>query len=172
MVTHKWLLSILLILLVTLGCTHHYVPEPDTFKLDDIHEFSSKNSISLENAQFATEEVLYASTMGHDEYANLPAWTDTAIAITQRELSKRGMHVADNQSKKLKLSVNSVKGTFRPLSIRVIMTLSAETGDGYVGTYTGNNQSPANLYRAADGAVMRAVAEMLRDGKIVEYLTK
>jgi hypothetical protein len=56
--------------------------------------------------------------------------------------------------------------------MRVILTLSAETGDGYIGTYTGNNQSPANINRAADGAVMRAVAEMLRDGKIVDYLTK
>lgn len=51
----------------------------------------------------------------------------------------------------LKLSVNTVKGTFRPLSMRVIMTLSAEIGDGYIGTYTGNNQSPANINRAADG---------------------
>ena len=56
--------------------------------------------------------------------------------------------------------------------MRVIVTLRAETDDGCVGTYTGSNQTPANLYRAADGAVMRAVAEMLRDGKIVDYLTK
>jgi hypothetical protein len=170
MINKKQSFGMLLVLLLIVGCTHHYVPEADTFRLDDIHEFSSKNSITLENAQDATEEMLFASTMGHDIYANLPAWTETAIAITQRELSKRDMHIADNQSKKLKLSVNTVKGTFRPLSMRVILTLSAETGDGYIGTYTGNNQSPANINRAADGAVMRAVAEMLRDRKIVEYL--
>jgi hypothetical protein len=172
MINKKQSFGMLLVLLLTVGCTHYYVPDADTFRLDDIHEFSSKNAITLENAQDATKEVLFASTMGHDNFANLSAWTATAIEITQRELSMRGMHVADNQSKKLKLSVNTVKGSFRPLSMRVILTLSAETGDGYVGTYTGNNQSPANINRAADGAVMRAVAEMLRDSKIVDFLTK
>lgn len=166
----KALLGVIVVIFVFAGCTHHYVPEADTFRLEDIHEFASKNSITLINMQGATEEMLYASSMGHDYFANLPAWTETAIEIAQRELSARGMHVAEDQSKSLKLSINTVKGSFRPLSMRVILTLSAETGDGYSGIYTGNNQSPANIYRAADGAVMRAVAEMLRDGRIIDYL--
>jgi hypothetical protein len=56
--------------------------------------------------------------------------------------------------------------------VRVVTTLTAETNHGYVKTYIGDNRSPATIYRAADGAVMRAVAEMLRDSHIVDYLTK
>jgi len=161
---------ILLVLLATVGCTHHYVPNASTFRLDDIHEFSSANSISLENAQTATVDVLFATNAGHEFYGNLQKWTETAMAITQRELTKRGMQVTDNTSKKMKLSVSSVKGTFGFAVIRIETTLKAETSDGYVNTYMGDNRSPATIYRAADGAVMRAVAEMLRDRKIVEYL--
>jgi len=74
--------------------------------------------------------------------------------------------------KKLKLSVNSIVGTFGFAVVRVEITLEAETSDGYVNTYIGDNRSPATLYRAADGAVMRAVAEMLRDPRIIDFLKK
>lgn len=108
--------------------------------------------------------------MGHEFYGDLKQWTETAIAITKREIIKRGLHVNDNSSKKLKLSVDSAKGTFGFAVIRIETTLKAETSDGYFNEYIGDNRSPATIYRAADGAVMRAVAEMLRDPKIVEFL--
>jgi hypothetical protein len=163
---------ILLVLLVTVGCTHHYVPNASTFRLDDIGEFSSAKSIWLENAQTGSEDVLFATNMGHKFYGSLKEWTETAMDITERELTKREMLVTASASKKLKLSVNSIKGTFGFAVVRVETTLKAETSDGYVNTYIGDNRSPATIYRAADGAVMRAVAEMLRDGNIVAFLTE
>ena len=87
-------------------------------------------------------------------------------------LTKRGMLVTGSAPKNLKLSVRSIKGTFGFWVVHVETTLEAETSDGYVNTYIGDNRSPATIYRAADGAVMRAVAEMLRDGNIVDFLSK
>jgi hypothetical protein len=172
MVHKKQSFWILLVLFVTVGCTHHYVPNAKTFKLDDIQEFSSTNYIWLENAQTDSEDLLFATNMGHKFFGNLKGWTETAMAITERELTKRGMLVTANTAKRLKLSVNSIKGTFGFAVVRVETTLIVETSDGYINTYVGDNRSPATIYRAADGAVMRAVAEMLRDSKIVDYLTK
>jgi hypothetical protein len=80
------------------------------------------------------------------------------------------MRLATDAPKSLKLSIEEIKGTFDFWTIRCETRLRVETGDGYVNTYFGDNRSPATLYRAADGSVMRAVAEMLRDRKIVEYL--
>lgn len=164
--------GIILSLILLAGCTHHYVPKAGTFRLDEIREFSSDNSIWLENAQTNSEELLFATNMGHEFYGNLNAWTETAMTITQRELSKRGMLVTASTSKKLKLSIDSIVGTFGFAVVRVETTLKAETSDGYVNTYIGDNRSPATIYRAADGAVMRAVAEMLRDHHIVDFLTE
>jgi hypothetical protein len=164
--------GLIVIIFVLAGCTHHYVPNAGTFRLDEIREFSSENSIWLENAQIDSEDLLFATNMGHEFYGKLNTWTETAITITQRELSKRSMLVTASTSKKLKLSINSIVGTFGFAVIRVETTLKAETSDGYENTYIGDNRSPATIYRAADGAVMRAVAEMLRDSRIVDFLTK
>ena len=112
MFNKKQLFWILLILLVTVGCTHHYVPNASTFRLDDIREFSSTNSIWLENAQTDSDELLFATNMGHKFYGNLKKWTETAMVITERELAKREMLVTGSASRKLKLSVSSIKGTF------------------------------------------------------------
>lgn len=172
MIKKKLSFGMFLVLLVTVGCTHHYVPNASTFRLDDIREFSSTNSIWLENAQTDSEDLLFATNGGHKFYGNLQKWTKTAMAITERELAKRGMLVSGSASKKLKLSVSSIKGTFGFAVVRVETTLKAETSDGYVNTYIGDNRSPATIYRAADGAVMRAAAEMLRDGNIVDFLSK
>jgi len=172
MIKKKLLFGMLLVLFVTAGCTHHYVPNASTFRLDDIREFSSTNSIWLENVQTDSEDLLFATNGGHKFYGNLQKWTKTAMAITERELAKRGMLVTGSASKKLKLSVSSIKGTFGFAVVRVETTLKAETSDGYVNTYIGDNRSPATIYRAADGAVMRAVAEMLRDGNILDFLSK
>ena len=172
MIKKKLSFGMLLVLLVTVGCTHHYVPNASTFKLDDIREFSSTNSIWLENAQTDSEDLLFATQGAHKFYGNLQKWTKTAMTITEQELTKRGMLVTANSSKHLKLSVSSINGTFGFWVVRVETTLEVETADGYVNTYIGDNRSPAGLYRAADGAVMRAVAEMLRDGNIVDFLSK
>ena len=152
------------------GCSHYYVPDASTFKLDAIKEFSSSNSISILNAQTSTKNVLLATNMGHRFYGNLQSWTETAITITQRELINRGMKIEKDVPKILNLSIESAEGTFGAWVLRFEITLKVETGDGYVQTYLGDNRSPATLFRAADGAVMRAVAEMLKDEHIIAYL--
>ena len=50
------------------------------------------------------------------------------------------------------------------------MHLKAETGDGYISDFEGNNVSGHNPERACGGAVLRAVAAMLNDGTILTYL--
>ena len=164
--------SVFVILLLLGGCTHHVIPNASTFKLDAITEFSAKNNISLVNSQKSTKDVLFATQAGDKFYGNLQKWTDTAIEITERELSKREMNVVKDAPKSLKLSIETVKGTLGFWVSRCEITLRVETSNGYVNTYIGDNRSPAHMNRAADGAVMRSVAEMLRDKEIIEYLKK
>ena len=165
-------LSILLIIGLS-GCTRilKYTPNPSTFKMDAIEEFSSNNSVSLINGQTPTDDIQFASQGVTKFTGNLHEWTDTAIQITKRELSKRNMNVTNEDvSKKLKLSIETVTGTFGVWVIRTEISLNVETGDGYKNFYIGDNRSPSGLYRASDGAVMRAVAAMLNDPSIISYL--
>ncbi|MCD4743010.1 MAG: hypothetical protein K8R67_11105 [Desulfobacteraceae bacterium] len=168
----KSFISVFVILFLLGGCSHHYIPVASTYKLDSIIEFSTNHSISIVNSQLSTSDVLFATNGAHKFYGNLQSWTDTAIKITQRELTKRDMSVVKDAQKTLKVSIETVKGTFGVWVIRCETTLKVETSEGYVNTYSGDNRSPATLYLAADGAVMRAVTEMLRDEKIISYLKK
>ncbi len=170
-------LAIILPLLAVACGPLYYTPNPDTNPMEPIIEFQSAASVNLVNNQPSTEE---RRVFGDDEspggaFANYNAWTDTAIAITNRELSKRGISIAENGDKSLKLAIFFVRTTSKILTLEheTVVKMEVETGDGYAAEYVGNNKSfyLLNYQRQTDGAVMRTVVAMLQDQKIIDYLT-
>lgn len=158
--------------LVTAGCSHNYTPNPDTFKSDPIADFKPSGEINVVNAQSSDADFLFASAGIHSYYGRLNEWTDAAVAIAKKELEKRGMVTALGAKKTLSMSItraNSVTGFW---VVRGEISLMVKTGDGHSKTFFADNRSPASLFRAIDGAVMRAVVAALNDKKIVEYLEK
>lgn len=145
-----------------------YTPKPDR-PFEAIPEFKSSHQVTLMNAQPSTEEVA-----GGHWLVNRNAWTEVAVAITQRELTARGMTVTAGAPKVLKLSVDSANTASGWVKISSEIVMNVETGGGYKATYTGRNSSAmaANLERQIDGAMMRVVVEMLKDPAIVKYLTE
>jgi len=143
-------------------------PSPDR-PFEAIPEFKSTHQVTLTNAQPSTEEVA-----GGHWLVNRNAWTDVAIAITQRELTARGMTVAAGAPKVLKLSIDSAKTETGWVMISSEIVMNVETGGGYRATYTGKNSAAmaASPERQIDGAMMRVVVEMLKDPAIVKYLTE
>ena len=164
--------SIFVTLLFLGGCSLeiHHTPNSSTYELDTIPEFSSVKTITLGNNQ-ASNVVLIRTIGGHKHYGDLQIWTDTAIEITQRELTKRGMNVVTDSPKTLGLSIETVEVNPGFWVVRCDITLKVETSEGYVYTYMGDGTSQY-MHRTFDGAIMRAVAEMLRDNNIVAYLKK
>jgi len=168
MINYKYCITVLF-LLVLGGCTHHYTPDPSTFKLDKTSQFTSTNAIALLNSNTSTEEVIFFQKDNNKFYGDYKKWTDAAIQITEVELVKRGMSVVKNTQAQLRLSIEKVDAHLGWVA-KCKVWLKVETGDGYIKTYIGDNTSPATLWRAVDGAVMRAVAEMLRDKSLIAYL--
>lgn len=156
-------------LLILGACATAYTPDPGRPFEAIPNEFTSNHRITLRNAQPATEEVRSGRW-----YVNYNAWTDVALAITNRELTKRGMTIADGASKTLDLKVTSAVTESGWVTIASTIVMQATTGDGYTATYTGVNSSSmmANFERQVDGAMMRVVVQLLSDARIVEYLTK
>ena len=156
------------VLFILSGCTtYHHVPNPQTFELDAIPEFSTSKSISLVNAQesSATFEIRSRFT------ANLQEWTQAAIAITQKALEERGATIVENSAAQLDLSIASANSTRGAFGGRVYVYLKVKTGSGYKRTYEGTAGGQM-IHRMTDGAIMRSVAAMFRDEKIVEYLSE
>lgn len=155
---------------ISVGCTHRFTPDIDTFRFDDIEEFRVDSTIRLINDQPFTDDVTLAS-YGHHEYvADLNEWTAKAVALATRELSARGATIAPDADIVLKLSITHAETEAGFVQTFCSTTLRVKTGDGYVHEYDANAGSPAHLSRAVDGAVTRVVAAMLRDQKIIRYL--
>ena len=165
--------------IVASGCAKsiHYTPDPD-HAVEHIPEFSSTNEVVLKNVQSSTTEIVYAETSGARFYANLNDWTSVAIEITRRELEKRGMNVIaapeeSTNQKVLKLSVDDADKTVTAATLESTITLRVETGDGLAAMYIGRNKCvfACSHGNQVDGAMMRSVASMLRDPRIIAYLT-
>ena len=157
-------------LIVFLGCTHYYVPRQYPLKLEMIPEFKGNQPIGIQNAYTASNIVFLGSQGGHKWMGDLQKWTDTAVGLLKAELGKRNVVATENTQKELKLTVTNAKVYFGFSVIRCIVYLKVETGDGYTREFEGNNPSPWTLYRACDGAITRAVAAMLNDDMILNYI--
>jgi hypothetical protein len=155
---------------VATGCTHTYVASEYDFESDKIAEFSTQATVGLINGQPDTQKVLFATNTGSKFFADLNAWTDTAIMNTARELTRRGARRSGGAEKTLTLSVESARVTTGAWGFRGYVDLRVTTGGGYEATYQGEAGSSVTLYRAADGALARAVVQMLNDSRIVAYL--
>ncbi len=165
------LIRALTLIIVVSGCSHTYQPKPDTFKMDSFSEFTAPVDISILNTQTDNTDRVHFRNMGHTLSGNMKSWTDTAVIIVKRELTKRQATIFDGSQRRLELSIIFIEGEAGFSVIHYITKLKVKTGSGYEGIYTGDNRSPASVWRAADGAVMRAVTEMFRDPMIVEYIT-
>ncbi len=145
-----------------------YTPSPN-HRFEPIPEFTSQHSLSIVNAQESTNEI----NIG-DILANRKAWTGVAIQITERELKARGIRIDPGASRSLRLAITAGRHSVGMVSSETQIDMRVETGDGYSATYTGKNGSVLVYmpYRRMDGLMMRVVVEMLKDPKIVRYLTQ
>jgi hypothetical protein len=164
---------LVLLMLVVSACTRIY--KPDVYpKFEAIQEFSSTASITLQNGQPSTDPVVYASQGLNTWKANFHEWTDVAIALANRELTKRGAHVVNDAEKSLSLSVESATVEIGFVVSTSLVVMRAKTSEGYSAVYTGKNKSgrPVGVFYLGEGALMRAVVEMFKDPKIVTFVSQ
>jgi hypothetical protein len=156
------------------GCTRYYNPTETTFPINEsmVPAFSGKGTITIENMQPHGKEFVLVSQSGATWKGDLGKWTDTAVNYLVLELTKRNLVVTGTAQKNMKISITDANAIFATWVIRCKLNLRVETGDGYVREFEGNNTSPGTLFRAADGAVMKAVVAALNDPEIVAYLEK
>lgn len=171
--TYTKLFIVVPILSLLSGCAHRddYTPDPSR-PFEPIVEFSSTNSVSLQNGQQSKEQVVVYNA--GSVYGNLNAWTDVAIAITSRELKQRGLTIVGGAKKSITMSIQSANMDRGWTVVETQIVMQVRTSDGYTATYIGKNGSGAVAvaHRQIDGAVMRVVHEMLKDPRIVAFLTK
>jgi len=140
--------------------------------LEPIPEFTSQKTVGLINGQPSREKVSIKGTF----HADLNEWTGLAIRIANRELTKRGMIVKTDSGapKNLALAIVSANTEVGWVKIESEVVMQVTTSDGYCATFRGKDESymAGNIRTEMDTCMMRVVAEMLKDPRIVAFLTK
>lgn len=150
------------------GCApaRPYTPKPGR-TMEPIVEFHGDDAVRLRNVQMSTAAV----PLGGGATANYAEWTDVALVIAERELTKRGIRRADDATKTLDVAIISAKfeGT---MTMATTIEMQVVAGNGYTEVYTGVNSSGFAAYLPAqvDGAMTRVVRDMLSDPALVQYL--
>ena len=171
-----WVLTVAVISLSSCAINDYYTPNPDTHPLDPIaQEFKSNKILSLINGQKDDFEQLYFENWSgkRRSWANYHTWTNVAIQILNRELTARNATIDVNAEESIKLAIVDVRLIIHTVTAETQITLEANLSDGYSASYDGINsvsQFGWNAERQIDGAIMRAVAAMLSDPKVVEFV--
>ena len=155
------------------GCSHYETPA-FTELSEPIKEFKSTQSIAVVNGQPSTEETEYLSNGIHSWYANLNKWTDVAVDVTKKELSKRGMSVTSSSGKKLTLAFISCNSDMGMWSAGNSLMMTVSTSDGYKNQYTSTASIAwvPKMQDHIDYLASNCVVQMLNDPKIIAFLTK
>jgi len=164
------IVTVITILIGFSGCAQHLVIDQYPMKPGMVPEFRGSQPVALVNAQ-ANKENMKAGSASMVKYtANAHQVTDTAIQVLEAELEKRNIDTSEDADKQLRLAVYDLHIVYGFGTYRCILLLKAKTGDGYNGSFEGNNVSPHNPERSCGGSVLSAVAAMLNDDTILAYL--
>jgi hypothetical protein len=147
--------------------------DPNTFAVapEAGAQLRGPQSISLNNSYNVQTQVQIFDG-GRTWQADLKQYTETAIAILDREMTKKSISNTAAAAKSMTLRVRDVHANLGGWVIRASLVLDAEYGDGTKSTIETSNSSPGTAWRAVDGAIMFAVTRLLRDDQFLAYLNR
>jgi hypothetical protein len=169
---------LLIVILPVVGCANKQVvvvPVGIPMAPGMVNEFMGGSPLEIVNAQPDNNEYIIHRGAYSDLYGVMHDWTEAVIAQLQKELNQRGINIVPQANKKLSLCVENAKILFGSQVggglVYSSLKLKVENGDGYVSVFEGNH-SADSLDLAVGGAVTSAVAALLRDSSLLEYITK
>jgi hypothetical protein len=136
---------------------------------EEVPKYSSQPSISVGNA-YEKPEIVTISTVGRGLEADLQQYTQTTVDILSGELDKQSIKVRQNGDKDVALRVHDVIYEQGFWVLHTTLKLEAKLGNGETIVTEGDNRSPANAWRSVNGALQRAVVELMKNPAFVDYI--
>lgn len=150
------------------GCAFTIDTSPDSYPFPSNEVFSVTPGVKVEvvnGLPGVTRTQLQGST-----WCDLSEMTETAVAITQRELAKKGLVVGPGAGKQIVLRVLEPSFTQGFAVMGGVITLEAKFGTKTI-TVVGDARSGAGPVRVFDLSLTRAVTALLKRPDLQEYLT-
>jgi hypothetical protein len=158
--------------LLSLGCAvhHHYAPDVYAITEGKIRPFQVEDGIDVVNAQEISDpEHVIGNVRRSYWHGDLKAITQALVEQLSGEIAKNGGRVASGEPKRMRVAVTDVDVT-SAWTLEATLTVTLQLADRSVRTLTIVNRSPANIWRALNGAVATAVIEILEDEEVREFL--
>jgi hypothetical protein len=158
---------------VLAGCATTIDSDPDTFDVpaDAAKHLRAGENVALNNAYPSEMKVKIWADGNLRWMGDLKQYTDTAITMLSREMQKKSVAVDPKAAKTVTLRVYDVRASYG-WTIGSVLTLEAQYGDDTKSTITTKNNSPADAWRAVDGALMFAVSQLLSDDEFLAYVNR
>ena len=110
------------------------------------------------------------STFGRGLEGDLMQYTQTTVDILTRELENQSVKVSTEGDKKVTLRVKNLVYKVGFTVLRTTLNLEAELGNGEIVVVEGDARSPANAWRSVNGSLKRAVVELMKNPKFIDYI--
>ena len=166
-------------LLMTLGgCTGTIQSNPTTFSVLEgaAPALRGQQRIALKNAYKAETIVTVQQVRGSTALADLKQYTDTAISMLERQMTKDGITIDATATKSITLRVRDMTVTTTMYPFVAVMnsslTLEARLGEGTTTAFRTESSSAGGPARAFDGAVVLAVTSLLNDKEFQAYVNQ
>lgn len=178
----KKLLGIIVIAFFLSACSPvKIVLKPNPIESVTMPSISTQNAINIKNIGTSMGDVEIGSTgtgMGQIPkklHGDLHQWSQTAVEMLKAELKKSNIVISADAAKVLNLSVIEVQ--IKPIVFlggnTCKLTLKVVTGENSESTYSAEHTDPnrgIEIRVTAETAMNKALAVMLNDKKIIDYL--
>lgn len=158
------------VLTVASGCAPlRYEPDEYPLSTERIPPFPSRCPVQVVNDQPSTASSI-VTTAGWNRATSLHDVTQALADQLTKELVKRGCAVTPDAPKVIRLRVDAIKGLVHFVTLEGVVDLTYQLGGRPEAVMKVNNKSPANVFRALNGAIARTVIALLTDPDVLEYL--
>jgi hypothetical protein len=151
------------------GCTHLYQPAEYVIADERIPGIPVGPPIRIVGEPSAMNDQVVFTQGVHTWVTNYSEVTTALVAQLTKEMTKRGQPVSDSASKTIRLTVLSLEANGH-FAIDASMLLRLQLGAARPKELSIFNKSWANLDRALNGTIARAVMQILSDPDVYAFL--
>lgn len=155
------------------GCApQQYVPSEYAIDRKRIPELEIKGSIRVESVGASTDVIKVYKKEDRDVSVDTTykLMTDALVKQLKVEMFKRGGEISENGYKSFKVTVTHAEATSSLLSFKSTMKVTVVLGNGITQKYEVHNTSTGSVPRTLNGAIARAVINILKNETVLEYL--
>ncbi|PZW71414.1 hypothetical protein F471_00488 [Pseudomonas sp. URMO17WK12:I1] len=147
--------------------------DPPVFDLaaSKIADFPVKGTVTIENAQPATEPVILHSQSGTRLQSSNHEVTKTMVTQARFELARHGK-VGSGSDKRIDLKVTHLESRYIFFYWKGTMTFTVSLGDGQRFDLTINHATGASAQQDLSGSIADGVVALYKDPRVLAYLAK